>query len=266
MRSAATFGAPFDAVTSTGETISWGFPQRGQLAMDAQGNAILGFMRSDGTDTRGEAAGFDAAGPLLGSVVFPAAGARGASLPFTGTAADVWSPVASTTWSFGDGTSAPGTAVSHAYGAAGDYRVGFTATDAVGNASTAGGRVVVSGDLLDPDAPGVSVRIAPGQSLGRVLRRGLRVRVVTDEAGRALVDALLDRRLLRRPSGSALARVGRRGRSFRAAGAATVTVKLSRKARRALTGRRRVGLVVRVGVTDPAGNVGRATRRVTLRR
>jgi PKD repeat protein len=49
---------------------------------------------------------------------------------------DVWSQIASTTWSFGDGTSGAGLSVSHAYASPGLYTVSATAADAVGNAVT----------------------------------------------------------------------------------------------------------------------------------
>jgi hypothetical protein len=92
------------------------------------------------------------------------------------------------------------------------------------------------------------------------------VRVRANERGRARVEALLNRRLLRAPAASKLARVGRRTRALQALRTTTVTVRLSRKAKRRLADARRVRLTVRVRVTDRYGNSGRATRRVTLRR
>lgn len=259
---AALFGSPVPAVADNGSDVGFSFPQSGPLAMDAQGNAVVGFSRSDGTNTRAQAAAFDAAGPTLSGLSIPAAGARAAALPFAVSVTDVWSPIASTNWAFGDGQSATGASVAHAYATTGAFSATVTATDAVGNATTAGGQVAVTDTL----APAVAVSVPRGQRLRRVLRRGLRVRVGANEAGRAVVDALVDRRLLRRPSGSALARVGRRSRAVQAGRRATLTIKLSRKARRRLARARRVRLTVRVSVTDASGNRGRATRRVTLRR
>ena len=54
----------------------------------------------------------------------------GVGAPFSATARDRWSPV-TLRWSFGDGTSATGGAVSHAFGAAGAFGVTVTAADAV---------------------------------------------------------------------------------------------------------------------------------------
>ena len=45
-----------------------------------------------------------------------------------------------------------------------------------------------------------------------------------------------------------------------------IALKLSRRARAKLAGVRRVTLLVKVTVTDPAGNARTATRKVTLRR
>ena len=50
----------------------------------------------------------------------------------------------STTWSFGDGATGSGAAVSHTYAAAGTYAVSVTVTDAVGNARTRTGTTVVA--------------------------------------------------------------------------------------------------------------------------
>jgi hypothetical protein len=259
---AALFGSPVPAVADNGSPPGFSSPQSAPLAMDAQGNAVVGFSRSNGTTTHAEAAAFDAAGPTLSGLSIPAAGARATELPFAVSVSDVWSPIASTSWAFGDGQSATGASVSHPYATTGAFSASVTATDAVGNATTTGGQVAVTDTL----APRVAIAFPRGQRVRRVLRRGLRVRVQANEAGRALVDALVDRRLLRRPSGSALTRVGRRSRALEASRTATLTVKLSRKARRRLARARRVRLTVRVSVTDASGNRGRATRRVTLRR
>jgi hypothetical protein len=254
---ATLFGPPIPAVADNGSPLSVGITQSSPLAMDAEGNAVVGFSRNGA-----QAAAFDAAGPRLSGLSIPSAGERGVLLPFSASVTDVWSPIASTTWAFGDGTFADGPSVSHAYGAEQSYAVSVTATDAVGNATRTGGAVGVQ----DTRAPRPTVRIPRGQKLQRVLKRGLRVRVRANERGRARVEALLNRRLLRAPAASKLARVGRRTRALQALRTTTVTVRLSRKAKRRLADARRVRLTVRVRVTDRYGNSGRATRRVTLRR
>jgi PKD repeat protein len=87
---------------------------------------------------------YDVDGPLVNALSIPATGMAGTPVAFSVTAVDAWSAVASTSWSFGDGTTASGATVSHTYAAAGSYAVAVTVTDAVGNARTRTGSVVVS--------------------------------------------------------------------------------------------------------------------------
>ncbi len=72
---------------------------------------------------------------------------------FSCVATDAWSPVSSTSWSFGDGTAASGASVSHTYAGAGTYAVSVTVTDAVGNARTrTGSTVVTAAPVVTPPA------------------------------------------------------------------------------------------------------------------
>ena len=64
-------------------------------------------------------------------------------------ATDRWSP-ASLSWSFGDGATAAGGAVTHAFGRTGAFDATVTATDAAGNASSATHSILVT-----PAAPRV---------------------------------------------------------------------------------------------------------------
>ena len=63
---------------------------------------------------------------------------------FAWPAIDAWSAVTSVAWTFGDGASGSGSSVTKTYGAPGTYPVSVTATDAVGNATTRTGSVVVT--------------------------------------------------------------------------------------------------------------------------
>ena len=123
------------------------------LALDDQGNAVAVWSRfrfsppppmgSDVNEWSVLAAGYDAAPPTLSAVSIPSSGSVGAEIGMAAAASDRWSPF-TIAWSFGDGVGASGGAVSHAFGAAGAFGVTVTATDAVGNASSAGGQVLVS--------------------------------------------------------------------------------------------------------------------------
>ena len=75
----------------------------------------------------------DAAPPNL-SVSVPPGGTAGQAVSMAAAAADRLTP-ASIHWAFGDGGTASGGAVSHAFGSAGAFTVTVTATDGVGNAT-----------------------------------------------------------------------------------------------------------------------------------
>jgi hypothetical protein len=119
-------------------TISAASPQEGrpEVGIDAQGDAIAVFSRANGPDYLLEAAGYDAAGPLLRGLTLPAQGTVGQPEQFFQAPLDVWSPVLSEGFSFGDGSSATGVSATHTYGAPGSYQVTATATDVLGNTTT----------------------------------------------------------------------------------------------------------------------------------
>ena len=129
------------------------------VAVDAEGNAAAVWSRfRNGTvvnDWRLDAAGFDAAPPAFAAVSVPPSGTVGAGIGMAAAATDRWSPF-SLAWSFGDGTGAPGDAVTHAFGAAGPFNVTVTATDAVGNAASAARPVVIAALILPPPTPRIN--------------------------------------------------------------------------------------------------------------
>lgn len=119
-------------------TVSPSGPQEGTPAVgiDAQGNGIAVWSRANGSNYLLEAAGYDGAGPLLRGLTLPSQGTVGQPLQFFQAPLDVWSPVLSEGFSFGDGASANGVSTTHAYAAAGTYQVTATATDVLGNVTT----------------------------------------------------------------------------------------------------------------------------------
>ena len=126
------------------------------VAIDPQGNAVASWAAAvgplcspsggGGNDScyDAQAAGYDAAGPQLRNMQVPTAGTVGSPLSFSVSPVDVWSPVASTRWGFGDATDAEGTNVSHTYGAPGNYEAALTSRDWRGNSSTWTGVVGIS--------------------------------------------------------------------------------------------------------------------------
>ncbi len=139
-----------------------------QVALDSQGNAAAVWVRQDGKGAYlAEAAGYDSSGPKLGSLSIPSAGAIGQTLAFSVSPFDTWSLLGPTTWSFGDGGSATGTSVAHAYGAGGSFTVTVTGSDVLGNRSSASGVVVV------PSTPSPSAPFKPTALAPRITRAAL---------------------------------------------------------------------------------------------
>ncbi len=126
------------------------------IGLDDQGNATAVWTRDEFRDPsnfyRLQAAGFDAAPPSLAAVSVPPSGTAGSAIGMAAAATDRWSHL-SLHWSFGDGAAASGGAVSHAFGAAGAFDVTVTATDAVGNASSATRPILVAAGPPPPGPP-----------------------------------------------------------------------------------------------------------------
>jgi PKD domain len=120
------------------------------LELDDQGNAtaVWGHATNPGGTFvyRLDAASYDAAPPSFSAVAVPPTGAPGSPIGMAATATDRLSSPA-ITWSFGDGATASGPAVSHAYGAPGAYSVTVTATDSAGNSTSTSRSVLVSAPL-----------------------------------------------------------------------------------------------------------------------
>jgi hypothetical protein len=138
------------------------------VSLDAQGNAAAVWERSNGSNYIVQAAGYDAAGPQLRSTSIPTSGVAGQPLSFSVSPIDVWSALGATTWNFGDGTSASGTSVAHAYAAPGTYNMTLTSADVLGNASSTSGTVAIS-----PPPPAPSAKPPPPSlsSVGMTNRR-----------------------------------------------------------------------------------------------
>jgi len=130
--------------TVTGDTLDG----VAHLAADDQGNAIATWGGNGGTRARA----FDAAGPRLEGLAFPAGGETGTELSFAVAPVDVWSTTGIPRWVFEDGGSAEGAAVKHAYARAGNYPANVTVVDGIGNVSTA--TQVVPVRFPTPGTPG----------------------------------------------------------------------------------------------------------------
>ncbi len=123
--------APATTISATGPQES-----ASEVGIDAQGNGIAVWSRSSGPNYLLEAAGYDGAGPLPRGLTLPSQGIVGQPLQFFVAPLDVWSPVLSEGFSFGDGSSSSGVSATHTYSAPGSYQVTVTTTDALGNTTT----------------------------------------------------------------------------------------------------------------------------------
>lgn len=116
------------------------------IGIDDQGNGVAAWTRNAFRNPtsfyRFQATSFDAVAPSLTASV-PPGGALAAPIGMAASAFDRVSPVAFH-WAFGDGATATGGAVSHAFGTAGAFNVTVTATDAAGNAASATNPVLVA--------------------------------------------------------------------------------------------------------------------------
>lgn len=115
---------------------------------------------------------FDGAGPQLRGLSVPQSATAGQPAAFSVSPLDTWSSVASTTWSFGDGTTADGTQASHAYAAPGTYTVTASSTDSIGNQSTATRSIVVS---PAPAAPATADTTPPSVTAVSLAHKRFRV-------------------------------------------------------------------------------------------
>lgn len=209
----------------------------------------------------------DGVAPALALGV-PAGADAGRAVSLTATTSDASAPVA-VTWLLGDGTTAQGTAISHAYATAGTRTVTAVATDLAGNTTTATATIVVA-DRTSPQIAGARLtatrfrvarratalvaRRAPAGTTVRLTlseSASLRITVVRPRAGhrvrgRCRVAAPRGRRCVVRRSVATLRRE---------LGAGPAAIPFSgRLGRRALQpGRYELRLVA----TDAAGNAGR---------
>ncbi len=132
-------------------------------AADHLGDDVATWLSHSGTV---EVAVYDAATPSLGAPTIPASATVGVPASFSvANPLDVWSPPVTVNWSFGDGSSATGDAVTHTYTQAGSFPVTVTATDALGNATSQSGSVTVAASTSAAGGSGTSGGAAGGNGI-----------------------------------------------------------------------------------------------------
>jgi len=105
------------------------------VAGDVEGNGVALFSRPQGDGFVLEAAGYDAAGPLRTGIDIPSDGVAGEPVTFSATGLDVWGPITSVAWFFGDDTEGIGATVQHVYAEPGPQLVLLRLTDALLNST-----------------------------------------------------------------------------------------------------------------------------------
>jgi hypothetical protein len=133
-----TFGPAHELDTANIQIL----PTADGTAVDPLGDAVVALERSTTSSRTIDAVVNDSAPPSIGALSVPPVGEPGEALPFGAAVTDVWSPF-TTNWDFGDGSSAPGPAASHAYAGLGTFSAALTATDSEGNSATQAGAVQV---------------------------------------------------------------------------------------------------------------------------
>jgi PKD domain len=106
-----------------------------QLAVDGRGNAVAVWRRYNGSLFIAQGARYDGEAPVLNTVTVPETGLVGQQLAMS-IAPIPGHPLGPTTWTFGDGATASGGSVSHAYARAGTFTVNVSTTDQFGRVTT----------------------------------------------------------------------------------------------------------------------------------
>jgi hypothetical protein len=125
---------PAGGTWSVPEPLSAAGSTRPLVAVDASGDAVAAWISAGGAL---QTSTFDATEPVLGHVSVPGAAVVGQRMTATMSAPwDLWSPVGTVGWDFGDGATGSGPSAAHAYAAPGTYAVTARAVDAEGNVTT----------------------------------------------------------------------------------------------------------------------------------
>jgi PKD domain len=252
-----------DTLSAAGENAGFG-----EVALDAAGNAFAVFGRNGLDGPFVQATGYDFSRPRLTDLRIPSSGVVGEPVTFGVSSFDVF-PF-TTSWTFGDGSSAKGDAVSHVYAKPGAYPVTVSAVDAGGNTSMEIGAIAISARPTPPPPPRLALALRiDGESLRNLKRTGV-LRVVAS-VNKAASVALSGRAKLRvrRARGGARTRLvpvfTRTTASLAAATEDRVTLALSKRGRKALQPLSQVRLLITGRARDAGGDT--ATKRVarTLR-
>jgi PKD repeat protein len=209
-------------------------------AMDAAGNATVVWIRDNGTYNIVQAAGYDADPPELRGVSIPSTAKVGDQVSFSATSYDVW-PSGAPSFSFGDGTQAAGSTVTHAYSSPGARTVTVTVADASGRTSAATGTILIKarnffsfGKLVLNRKKGTATQIVDVPEPGSIVATGKGISKATVRTAKG--------------------------------GAVKVLLKAAGKARKRLAAKGKLKAKLKFTYSPVGGDPNRAGRRVTLKK
>ena len=242
--------------------------------IDAQGDALVGFSASIPPDfsTLAQAEFLDAAPPVVQSFSAPTNAVAGSPVSFSVSAADQLSPPVTANWSFGDGITASGGTVSHAFASPGTYSATVTVTDALGNSATRTAVVQVSAAQSKPPPPPFFGTVSLAHTSLKADRRGrvsLSVRCPSVLACTGTVFMTLQAhgggglRFAARSS-SLTVLLGRASFSASAGRSATVTIRLPSRFRNLLGKRRSLRVTVLLYSHDSLGRESDRSERARI--
>jgi hypothetical protein len=204
--------------------------------------------------------------PQLTAVDVPAATVTGTQVTFSAGASDTMG-VRGVQWSFGDGSSAAGASVSHAYTSAGVFTVTVTATDRAGNTSSLSRAITVisppatSTGPAGAGGPVITLKMPGSVRFKSFLTHGLTIEVSSSTPATVIGN------LLGRSRSARLASVGDLVVASRTLKNVTTHRKLLLRPSRLALGRRRsLRLTVQIVATDAHGLQRTATRKLNVKR
>jgi hypothetical protein len=201
--------------------------------------------------------------PQLSAVDVPAATVTGTQVSFSAGASDTMG-VRGVHWDFGDGSSADGASVSHAYTSAGLFTVTVIATDRAGNTSSLSRAITVIGPpstSTGSGGPVVTLKMPGSVRFKSFLKHGLTIEVSSSTPS-TIVGSLLGR-----ARNARLASVGELIVASRTLKNVTTHRKLLLRPSRPAIGRRRsLRLTVQVTATDAQGLQRTVTRKLNVKR
>ena len=264
-RSSGASWSPQNDLSSTGN------PSSMTVGVDDQGNGAAAFVETN-PNAGIRAAGFDGAGPKLNNVSFPSTATPGISFPFSATPADVWSTVASTGWTFGEGSSFSGAAGNFAYGVPGSFTATVTSTDSRGNSNSTARTVAVATGADQPPVGGPPPITPPSNafSFGKLKKRSNGSATLTVEAAS---DGTLTAADAQAAGGGKARRAGKHKplikpvtTSVTATSPAKLRLKPTKTAAKRLKRGKSVRVKVLVTFTPTGGTAASQTKRVALKR